>query len=60
MGITILDDFTITEADGERLGIFPLDSYFEKRSYGMVIRKTKYLSPTVRAFIRSIKTDIGI
>jgi len=58
MGVSILDDFTLTKRDYERLDIFPLDQFFEKRQYGMVIRKTKYLSPTVWAFIRCIKPDI--
>ena len=57
MGVSILDDFTLTKGDYERLDIFPLDQFFEKRQYGMVIRKTKYLSPTVRTFIRFIKTS---
>lgn len=56
MGVSILDDFTLTKQDYECLDIFPLDQFFEKRQYGMVIRKTKYLSPTVQAFIRSVKT----
>jgi DNA-binding transcriptional LysR family regulator len=60
MGVSILDDFTLTKSDYERINIFPLDRYFEKRHYGMVMRKTKYLSPTVRAFIRSIKPDVEI
>lgn len=60
MGVTILDDFTITPADKTRLGIYQLNHYFDKRSYGMVIRKTKYLSPTVKAFIQSIKPNIQL
>ena len=57
MGVSILDGFTLTKRDYEQLVIFALDRFFEKRHYGMVMRKTKYLSPTVRAFIRSIKPD---
>jgi len=60
MGVSILDDFTLTKRDYEHLDIFALDQFFEKRHYGMVMRKTKYLSPTVRAFIRRIKPDIEI
>ncbi len=60
MGVSILDDFTLTKNDYKKLDIFPLDQFFEKRHYGMVIRKTKYLSPTVQAFILSIKPCIGL
>jgi DNA-binding transcriptional LysR family regulator len=60
MGVSILDDFTLTKRDYEHLDIFALDKFFEKRHYGMIMRKTKYLSPTVRAFIRSIKPGIEL
>jgi LysR family transcriptional regulator, cyn operon transcriptional activator len=58
MGVTILDEFTLTERDYDHLKVIPLDHYFDSRHYGMVTRKTKYLSPTVRSFIHSIKPDI--
>jgi DNA-binding transcriptional LysR family regulator len=60
MGVSILDDFTLTKRDYEHLDIFALDQFFDKRHYGMVMRKTKYLSPTVRAFILSIKPGIEL
>jgi len=58
LGVAILDDYTLTERDGNRFGIFPLDRYFEQREYGILLRKRKYFSPAAREFIHSIKPDI--
>ena len=60
MGVTIIDDFMLTDIDYRELKVFPLDHCFDQRHYGMVMRKTKYLSPPVRSFIRTIKPDIEI
>jgi DNA-binding transcriptional LysR family regulator len=58
LGVSILDDYALTEGDKARLDIFSLDRFFEKRIYGIITRKKKYLSPAAKAFIRSIKPDI--
>lgn len=58
LGISILDDYALTEEDKDRLDIFSLDRFFEKRVYGIITRKKKYLSPAAKAFIRGIKPDI--
>jgi DNA-binding transcriptional LysR family regulator len=60
LGVSILDDYALTEEDKARLDIFPLDRFFEKRIYGIITRKKKYLSPAAKAFIRSIKPDIAL
>lgn len=60
LGITIMDDFTLTETDHSRLSVYSLNHLFEERRYGMVTRKTRYLSPTTRAFMHSIKPDYTI
>ena len=60
VGVTIIDDFTLTDADYSRLSVYNLDHLFEERRYGMVTRKTRYLSPTTRAFMHSIKPDTQI
>lgn len=57
-GVAILDDYALTDGDRKRLDIFSLDRYFGKRTYGLIMRKRKYLPPAARAFIRSIKPDI--
>ncbi|MGD9033571.1 MAG: LysR family transcriptional regulator [Desulfobacteraceae bacterium] len=58
LGVSILDDYALTEEDKGKLDIFSLDRFFEKRVYGIITRKKKYLSPAAKAFIRSIKPDI--
>ena len=43
------------EADHERLAARSLARYFPSRSYGVVVRKGKYLSPQARAFTELIQ-----
>jgi len=57
-GVSILDDFTLDEADSSNLDVFSLDALFEPREYGLLFRKQKYLSPAVRAFLRLIKPNL--
>jgi DNA-binding transcriptional LysR family regulator len=59
-GTAILDDYAITESDRERLNIFPLDRFFNKRTYRLILRKRKYLPPAAMAFIRFIKPDTDL
>ena len=60
VGVSILDDYTITEEDRNRLDVFALNRYFKKRQYGLIIRKKKYIAPHVKAFIWAIKPDIPL
>jgi DNA-binding transcriptional LysR family regulator len=57
-GVSILDDYTITEEDKDTLGVFTLEEYFPPRKFGIIFRKRKYLAPALRAFHLSLKTDI--
>ncbi|HVQ33337.1 MAG TPA: LysR family transcriptional regulator, partial [Lysobacter sp.] len=36
-----------------------LAQYFPSRSYGVVVRKGKFLSPQARAFVELIQPDVG-
>ncbi len=58
LGAAILSGFAVSEEDKRTFDVFPLDRYFPKRKYGLLLRKKKYLSPVVKAFIRTIKPDI--
>lgn len=58
MGVSILDGYTLNEEDYEKLDIFPMGRFFSKRKYGLIIRKKRYLSPTVKGFIKSIKPNL--
>jgi len=56
-GISIVTGICLTEADGERLETRNLHEYFPPRSYGLVVRKGKLLSPQARAFADLVKPD---
>jgi DNA-binding transcriptional LysR family regulator len=58
MGVAILGVHAVSKEDEALIDILPLDQYFPKRKYGLLLRKRKYLSPMLKAFIRRIKPDI--
>lgn len=58
LGISIVTAICLTETDHERLATRSLAEYFPDRSYGVVVRKGKYLSPQARAFTELIKPDL--
>ena len=58
MGISIITSICLTEADRGRLAARSLSAWFPARSYGVVVRKGKVLSPQARAFIELIKPDL--
>jgi len=58
MGISIITSICLGEADRDRLAARSLSQWFPTRSYGVVVRKGKYLSPQARAFIELIQPDL--
>ena len=58
MGISIVTGICITEADHERLAVHNMKQYFPQRSYGVVMRKGKFLKPEARAFIDLIRPGL--
>jgi DNA-binding transcriptional LysR family regulator len=58
LGISIVTGICITDADHERLAVRNMRRYFPQRSYGVVVRKGKYLSAQARAFLDLIKPDL--
>ncbi|PPU68423.1 LysR family transcriptional regulator [Xanthomonas pisi] len=58
MGISIVTAICVTDADRDKLATRSLKEYFPTRSYGVVVRKGKYLSPQARAFIELIQPDL--
>ncbi|PPU11445.1 LysR family transcriptional regulator [Xanthomonas arboricola] len=58
MGISIVTAICVTDADRDKLATRSLKDYFPTRSYGVVVRKGKYLSPQARAFIELIQADL--
>lgn len=59
LGVGLLSGYAVSREDEEAMDIFDLDDYFPRRKVGLLIRKRKYLSPAVKAFIRTIKPDIA-
>jgi len=49
MGISIVTNICLTGE--EKLARIPLTEYFPKRSYGLVLRKGRFMSPQARRFI---------
>ena len=58
MGVAILGAHAISREDEKNFDIYSLDKFFPKRKYRILLKKKKYLSGMVKAFILSIKPDI--
>lgn len=54
MGISIVTDICLLH-DTENVISVPLTKYFSKRSYGIILRKGKFISPQTEEFIRMLK-----
>ena len=60
VGVSILDENMVVKEDRKTLDVFPLNHIFKKRRYRLILRKGKYLSPAVKAFIHSINPDLEL
>ncbi|WP_028918406.1 LysR family transcriptional regulator [Pseudoxanthomonas sp. J35] len=58
MGVSIVPSICLGEGDRDRLASRSLSAFFPSRSYGVVVRKGRVLSPQARAFIALIKPDL--
>lgn len=58
LGISIVTGICLTDADRDRLVARNMRAYFPQRSYGVVMRKGKHLSPEARAFIDLIDPEL--
>ncbi len=58
MGISIVPALCLNDGDRDKLAIRTMDDYFPARSYGVVVRKGKFLSPQARAFVELIQPDL--
>jgi DNA-binding transcriptional LysR family regulator len=56
LGISIVTGICLSPND--RLSVHNMRQYFPQRSYGVVVRKGKYLSPQARAFIDLIRPNL--
>lgn len=55
LGISIVTSICLT--GNERLAAISLDRYFPKRSYGVVLRRGKFITPQCRLFIEMMDPD---
>jgi len=58
LGISIVTGICITDADRTRLAVRNMRQYFPQRSYGVVMRKGKFLSAEARNFIDLIRPGL--
>ena len=58
MGVSIVPALCLNDGDRDKLAIRTMDDYFPARSYGVVVRKGKFLSPQARAFVELIQPDL--
>lgn len=58
LGISIVTSICLTDADRERLTVRNLRGWFPPRSYGVVMRKGKFLSPAARTFVDLVKPGL--
>ncbi|MGV8959848.1 MAG: LysR family transcriptional regulator [Stenotrophomonas sp.] len=58
MGISIVTALCLNESDRDKLATRSMSEYFPARSYGVVVRRGKALSPQARAFIELIQPDL--
>jgi DNA-binding transcriptional LysR family regulator len=59
VGASLVSGYAITPEDEKTLDIYPMDRYFPKRRYAILLRKKKYFPLPVKAFLRSIKPGIS-
>jgi DNA-binding transcriptional LysR family regulator len=57
MGVSILDAYTLTEHDYQRLRIHRMRDFNEVRVYGIITRKKGYLRPVARSFQDSLQRE---
>ena len=58
MGISIVSAICLDADDDARLATRSVAEWFPSRSYGVVVRKGKLLSPQARAFVELIRPDL--
>jgi len=62
MGVSIISSVCLNPGDGQTLAMRPLDALlpgmFPPRSYGIIMRKGKLLSPPARAFVEMVRPEL--
>lgn len=60
MGISIVSSICLDANDSEQLTKRAVSDWFPARSYGVMVRKGKVLSPQARAFVELIQPDLFV
>jgi DNA-binding transcriptional LysR family regulator len=55
LGVSIVSSICLSDEDN--LSVIPLGDYFPKRTYGVVLRRGKFLSPAARRFIATMDPE---
>ena len=58
MGISIVPALCLNDGDREKLVTRSMSAWFPERSYGVIVRRGRFLSPQARAFIELIQPDL--
>ncbi|MBN8727916.1 MAG: LysR family transcriptional regulator [Xanthomonadales bacterium] len=58
LGISVVTGICIGPADRQRLAVRNMAAYFPQRSYGVVMRKGKYLSAEAQAFVDLVRPGL--
>ena len=58
LGVSIVTDVCLTDSD--KIAKIPLNEYFPQRSYGIVLRKGKFLSPQAKRFITMMDPEFCV
>jgi len=58
LGISVVTGICIGADDAARLAVRNMSAYFPQRTYGVVVRKGKYLSADARAFVDLIRPGL--
>src|SRR6476469_11013694 len=57
LGISIVTAICLTELDRTRIAARSLAEYFPSRTYGVVVRRSRHLSPQARAFVELVQAE---
>jgi len=59
LGVSIVTDICMNDDDADQLSSHPLDRYFPKRSYGVVMRRGKFMSPQAKRFLETLDPEFS-
>lgn len=58
LGISIVTGICIGDQDRQNIAMIPMDRFFPKRRYGVVLRERKFLSPQAKMFIEMMRPGL--